>query len=167
MRCVILNDYQGVALSFADWSSLADVQVCALADHLEDEDDLVEALDGVDILVVMRERTPITRGLLDRLPTLRLLVTSGMRNASIDLVACGQRGITVCGTASSPTPPVELTWALILGLVSTWCPRPGRSAPAAGRPPSAPIWPAARSGWLVSAGSAPRWRRWAVRSGCT
>lgn len=70
-----------------------------------------------EVVVVMRERTPGTRELLERLPDLRLVVTSGMRNASIDLAACAERGVTVCGTASSATPPVELTWALVLGLV--------------------------------------------------
>jgi len=116
MRCVILDDHQGVATSFADWSVLPDVAVEAVGEHLADEERLATVLGGAEIVVVMRERTPLTRSLLDRLPALRLVVTSGMRNASIDLAACRERGITVCGTASSPTPPVELTWALILGL---------------------------------------------------
>lgn len=116
MRCVILDDYQQVATSYADWSALREVEVTAVTEHLADDDRLVRVLDGAAIVVVMRERTPLTRALLERLPALRLVVTSGMRNASIDLAACRERGILVCGTASSQTPPAELTWALILGL---------------------------------------------------
>lgn len=117
MRCAILDDYQGVATSYADWSALAGLEVESVREHLAGEDAVVAALAGATIVVVMRERTPLTRSLVERLPDLRLVVTSGMRNASIDLEACRERGIVVCGTGSSSTPPVELTWALILGLV--------------------------------------------------
>ncbi|NYD43392.1 D-2-hydroxyacid dehydrogenase family protein [Nocardioides panaciterrulae] len=117
MRCVILDDYQGVATSYADWSVLPGVEVTALREHLTDEADLAAAIGDAQALVVMRERTPVTASLLDRLPGLGLVVTSGMRNAAIDLEACRGRGLTVCGTASASTPPGELTWALILGLV--------------------------------------------------
>ena len=116
MRCVILDDYQDVARSYADWSVLPDVQVEVLAEHVGDEDELVGILAGATVLVVMRERTPVTRSLLERLPDLRLVVTTGSRNASIDLAAAQELGVVVCGTESSPTPPGELTWALILGL---------------------------------------------------
>jgi phosphoglycerate dehydrogenase-like enzyme len=116
MRCVILDDYQGVALSLADWSALDGVEVSASPEHHGDEDAVVAAVADAEILVVMRERTPLTASLLARLPRLRLVVTSGMRNASIDLAACAERGIVVCGTGSASTPPVELTWALLLGL---------------------------------------------------
>jgi phosphoglycerate dehydrogenase-like enzyme len=116
MRCVILDDYQQVAASYADWSALDELDVTSVAVHLEGEA-LVEALAEAAVVVVMRERTPVTRALLDRLPELRLVVTSGMRNAAIDLGACRERGIDVCGTTSRSTPPVELTWALVLGLV--------------------------------------------------
>ncbi|MEU9995436.1 D-2-hydroxyacid dehydrogenase family protein [Streptomyces sp. NPDC050848] len=116
-RCAVLDDYQGVALSSADWSPLADrVDVRVLREHLTDRDALVAAVEDCEILVVMRERTPLDAELLTRLPRLRLVVTSGMRNASIDLAAAAALGITVCGTASSSEPPAELTWALILGL---------------------------------------------------
>lgn len=115
MRCVILDDYQGVALAMADWSAL-DLAVTANREHVTDPDELVGLLAGVEVVVVMRERTPLPRAVLERLPALRLVVTSGMRNASIDLAACADLGITVSGTASSSTPPVELTWALLLGL---------------------------------------------------
>ncbi|MEU6947737.1 D-2-hydroxyacid dehydrogenase family protein [Streptomyces sp. NPDC046316] len=117
LRCAVLDDYQGVALSSADWSPLADrVDVRVLREHLTDPDALVAAVEDCEILVVMRERTPLDAELLGRLPRLRLVVTSGMRNASIDLTAAAALGLTVCGTASSSEPPAELTWALILGL---------------------------------------------------
>ncbi|MET9722114.1 D-2-hydroxyacid dehydrogenase family protein [Streptomyces zaomyceticus] len=117
LRCAVLDDYQGAALTSADWSPLADrVDVRVLREHLTDRDALVTAVEDCEILVVMRERTPVDAGLLARLPRLRLLITSGMRNASVDVAAARARGVTVCGTASSSEPPTELTWALLLGL---------------------------------------------------
>ncbi|MEU5917545.1 D-2-hydroxyacid dehydrogenase family protein [Streptomyces sp. NPDC047141] len=117
LRCAVLDDYQGVALSSADWSPLADrVDVRVLREHLTDREALVAAVEDCEVLVVMRERTPVDAELLARLPRLRLLITSGMRNASVDVAAARARGVTVCGTASSPAPPTELTWALLLGL---------------------------------------------------
>ncbi|MET9956918.1 D-2-hydroxyacid dehydrogenase family protein [Streptomyces sp. NPDC006339] len=117
LRCAILDDYQGVALSSADWSPLdGRVEVRVLREHLTDRDALVAAVEDCEILVVMRERTPVDAELLGRLPRLRLLITSGMRNASIDVAAARARGVTACGTDSSAVPPTELTWALILGL---------------------------------------------------
>src|SRR6478735_12538894 len=116
VRCVILDDYQGVATTYADWSVLDGVRVSTVRDHVSDEGVLAEVLDGVEVLVLMRERTPLTRSLLELLPSLRLVVTTGMRNASVDLEACRDHGVTVCGTGSLATPTVELTWALILAL---------------------------------------------------
>ncbi|HEY8978619.1 MAG TPA: D-2-hydroxyacid dehydrogenase family protein [Streptomyces sp.] len=117
LRCAVLDDYQGVALTFADWSPLAGrVEVRALREHIADRDRLAGELADCDIVVAMRERTPFDAELLARLPKVRLLVTTGMRNASIDLDAAAAQGVTVCGTASNATPPAELTWALILGL---------------------------------------------------
>ena len=116
-HCTVLDDYQGAALTSADWSVLApDVEVTVLAEHLADEDQLVTALAAAEIVVVMRERTPMTASLLARLPALQLLVTSGMRNAAIDRTATVEHGVVVCGTRSNPQPPAELTWALVLGL---------------------------------------------------
>jgi phosphoglycerate dehydrogenase-like enzyme len=117
LRCAVLDDFQGVAARFADWSVIEDeVEVVALREHLAGEDALAEALAGFDIVVTLRERVPFPASLLARLPRLRLLIASGMRNSVIDYAAAEAHGVTVCGTASSSTPPVELTWALLLGL---------------------------------------------------
>jgi phosphoglycerate dehydrogenase-like enzyme len=113
LRCAVLDDYQGAAAQLADWSR---VDLTVFREHLDGEDEVAKALAEFDIVVIMRERTPFPASLLARLPRLKLLITSGMRNASIDLKAAAENGVTVCGTASSSTPPVELTWALILGL---------------------------------------------------
>jgi phosphoglycerate dehydrogenase-like enzyme len=88
----------------------------SFGEHFADEDALVEALAGFDIVVTLRERVAFPASVLGRLPRLRLLVASGMRNSVIDYAAAEKHKVTVCGTASSPTPPVELTWALLLGL---------------------------------------------------
>lgn len=117
LHCLILDDYQNVALSLADWTSLQPtVQTTALTQHFGNEDELVRHIEHADILVVMRERTPLTAELIGRLPNLKLVVTSGMRNASIDLHACAERYIAVCGTASSSAAPMELSWGLLIGL---------------------------------------------------
>ena len=116
MRCVVLDDYQGVATTYADWSVLDRVETTTIREHLRDENAVVAAVADAEIVVVMRERTPFPARLLARLPRLRLLVTRGMRNAALDVAAANGRGVVVCGTPSSPTPPVELTWALVLGL---------------------------------------------------
>ncbi|HYU85074.1 MAG TPA: D-2-hydroxyacid dehydrogenase family protein [Kribbellaceae bacterium] len=115
VRCAVLDDYQGAAAQLADWSA-AGVELVVLREHLDTEDELVAAIGDCEIVVIMRERTPFRASLFARLPKLRLLITSGMRNASIDLAAASAHGVTVCGTASASEPPVELTWALILGL---------------------------------------------------
>jgi len=115
----ILDDYHGVALQMADWSALvASCRVQAFRDHLTDLDALADRLRDFEIITCMRERTPFHRDLLTRLPNLRLLVTTGMRNAAIDLEAATDLGVLVCGTAGGPeSPPAELTWGLILALV--------------------------------------------------
>jgi len=117
LRCAILDDYQRVALRSAEWSLVADrVDLRVIDRHIDDEEGLASLIGDCEIVVVMRERTPVSRSLLARLPRLKLLVTSGMRNAAIDLDAARERGVTVCGTASRSEPPAELTWALILAL---------------------------------------------------
>lgn len=118
LRCAVLDDFQGAATTLADWSPVTarGVEVVCYPDHLADEDALAARLADYDILVTLRERVPFPAGLLERLPRLKLLVASGMRNSVIDHAAAARAGVTVCGTASSSTPPVELTWALLLGL---------------------------------------------------
>src|SRR6185503_10343395 len=118
MRVAVLDDYQGVAREMAGWSSLGtDCEVTFFRDHLADLGLLVQKLKAFEIVVAMRERTPFPRALLERLPRLRLLVTTGLRNASIELAAARERGITVCGTAGSGGSTGELTWGLILALL--------------------------------------------------
>ena len=110
----MLDDYQGVALAGGPWRELP-AEVVAQRAHL-DGDALVGALAGSEVVVAMRERTAFDRALLDRLPDLRLLVTTGMMNAAIDLDACRERGVLVCGTRSRQEAPAELTWALVLAV---------------------------------------------------
>ncbi len=118
MKVAILDDYQGVALDSADWSAVqAQATVTAYSDHLDDEDALVARLADAEVIVAMRERTPFQRSLLERLPNLRLLVTTGARNASIDVQAAADAGVTVCGTQGLAHPTAELTWALILAML--------------------------------------------------
>lgn len=117
LRCAVLDDFQDAALQAADWSPLRGrVEVVPFHDHLADEDDLAAALADFDIVVTLRERVAFPASLFARLPRLKLLIASGMRNSAIDYEAAERAGVTVCGTASSATPPVELTWALLLGL---------------------------------------------------
>ncbi|HEX5370062.1 MAG TPA: D-2-hydroxyacid dehydrogenase family protein, partial [Dehalococcoidia bacterium] len=92
-------------------------EVQSFRDHIADEDALARRLEPYDVIVAMRERTPFPRSLVERLPNLKLLVTTGGRNASFDMVALRERGITVCGTGGRPTPTAELTWGLIIGLL--------------------------------------------------
>jgi phosphoglycerate dehydrogenase-like enzyme len=117
-RIAVLDDYQSVAADFCDWSRVAGpVDVTTFSDTLSDEDALAERLQPFDVVVAMRERTAFPRTLLERLPNLKLLVTTGMRNKAIDTAAANERGITVCGTGSQATATAELTWALILATV--------------------------------------------------
>ena len=116
-RIAVLDDYQSVAATYADWSQVPEpLEVVEFHDHLADEDALAARLEPFDIVVAMRERTPFPRSLLARLPNLRLLVTTGAKNASVDVAAAAERGVTVCGTGAHPSGPVELTWALILAV---------------------------------------------------
>ncbi len=114
-RIAVLDDYQSVAATYADWSQVPKpIEVVEFSDHLDDADALAARLEPFDVVVAMRERTPFPRALLSRLPNLKLLVTTGAKNASIDIAAARERGVTVCGTGAHPSGPVELTWALIL-----------------------------------------------------
>jgi phosphoglycerate dehydrogenase-like enzyme len=117
MRLAILDDYQNVALTMADWDGLRpSLQIEIFHDTLETEDAVAERLRDFEIVVAMRERTAFRRSLLERLPKLKLLVTTGMVNASIDKKAAAERGIIVSGTTSLRHPTAELTWGLMLAL---------------------------------------------------
>src|SRR6185369_2779641 len=117
IEIAVLDDYQKVASSVADWESLgADCQITFFHDHVGESTALVARLAPFHIIVAMRERTPFSRWLTERLPALRLLVTTGMRNASIDLRAAAEHGITVSGTQGLQYPTAELAWGLILSL---------------------------------------------------
>lgn len=114
-RVAVLDDYPSAVLSSADWGVLRErVQVAVYSDHLDDENDLAHRLRDADAIVATRERTPFPRSLLDRLPRLRLLVTTGMANAAIDLAAARERGIVVAGTPLPARQTAELAWALIM-----------------------------------------------------
>jgi phosphoglycerate dehydrogenase-like enzyme len=116
IRIAILDDYQNAALSLADWSTLdARATATVFNDHLADPDAVVERLQPFDIVCVMRERTPMTRTVIERLPKLRLIASTAPRNASIDLKAAEERGVQVVHTGYTSAPTIELTWALILG----------------------------------------------------
>ena len=118
MRLSILDDYQGVALDMADWSPLKErVEIVVERYPFADEDHAVRALADSEIVAAMRERTPFPRSLVERLPKLKLLITTGMRNASFDMQALHERGVTVCGTEGGGLDTAELTWGLILGAV--------------------------------------------------
>jgi phosphoglycerate dehydrogenase-like enzyme len=111
----VLDDYPNVALSLADWSVLnGRASVTVFNDHLADADAVVERLQPFDVVCVMRERTPLTRAIIARLPRLRLIASTAFRNASIDVKAAEERGIPVVHTGYTSTPTIELTWALIL-----------------------------------------------------
>jgi phosphoglycerate dehydrogenase-like enzyme len=117
-QVVILDDYQSVALQFGDWDAVRQVaDVAAYPDHLADEGAVAVRLQDAEIVVAMRERTPFTRSLFEQLPKLRLLITTGMRNAAFDMEAARDAGVTVCGTGGLGQPTAELTWGLILALL--------------------------------------------------
>lgn len=110
MRCVVLDDLEGMAAASTDWSGL---EVEFLTEHFTPEE-LILRLSGVEALVVMRERTPVDRELLEHLPSLRLIVSTGARNSSIDLDACTARGVLVGAAPASSSAAAQLTWALLL-----------------------------------------------------
>ena len=115
VNIAVLDDYQGVALACADWSPLeerADIRI--FRDHVSDPDAVVARLEPFDVVCVMRERTPLTREIIERLPRLRLIASTGAVNASIDLEAAREHGITVAHTGYTSHGAIELTWALIL-----------------------------------------------------
>ena len=122
-KIAVMDDYQGVALDFADWSGL---DVTVFKDHVRDEDRIVERLQPFDVICPMRERTRISRKVIEGLPNLKLIATTGMRNAGIDIAAARDRGVVVTGTQGSATPTPELAMGLILSLARS-IPQEGRA----------------------------------------
>src|SRR6266404_4177848 len=115
VKIAILDDYQNVALRIADWSAVAKkADITVFNDHIGQTDALVERLLPFDAICVMRERTPLRRDVIERLPRLRFIASTGPRNISIDMVAANERGILIANTGYKSTPTIELTWALIL-----------------------------------------------------
>jgi len=118
IRIAILDDYQNVALKMADWSALATrAEIAVFDDHIADPEALVERLAPFDIVCVMRERTPLPREVLQRLTRLKLIASTGPRNASIDTSSAKELGIAVTATGYKSTATIELTWALILASI--------------------------------------------------
>ena len=118
MKLAVLDDYQATAKDLGDWSELPiGTEVEYFHDHIDNEDRLVERLRDFDMVMGMRERTPFTRSILSRLPKLRLLITTGRRNASFDIEAATDLGIAVCGTSGVGEGPTELTWGLIIAML--------------------------------------------------
>ena len=116
-RCAILDDFQNVALKVADWSKVSgDLEVKVFNEHLGGPDNVVKALQGFQIVCAMRERTGFPRAVIEKLPDLKLLITTGMRNASIDMAAAADKGVTVCGTGSFGSPTSGIAIGLMLEL---------------------------------------------------
>jgi phosphoglycerate dehydrogenase-like enzyme len=116
-RCAILDDYQNVALSMADWSPVkADLDIKVFNEHLGGPENVVKALQGFQIVCAMRERTAFPRAVIEKLSDLKLLITTGMRNASFDMAAAAERGVTVCGTGSFGSPTSGIAIGLMLEL---------------------------------------------------
>src|ERR1700730_13158318 len=114
-KIAVLDDYQNAALESADWSVFSGrADITVFRDHLDDTDAVIERLLPFDIVCVMRERTPLPRKVIERLPNLKLIASAGSINASIDVAAAGDHGIAVVHTEYRSDPTVELTWALIL-----------------------------------------------------
>lgn len=139
-RIAILDDYQNVALELADWASLGpDVEVKSFNEFIQtDEDRVAEALAGFDVVVGMRERTRFPASQLEKLPDLKMMVTTGMRNLAWDMKKAREMGITVCGTAILPYPAFEQTWALIFA-VTKEIPKEDRCMKAGGWQESFPV----------------------------
>src|SRR5260370_11309914 len=113
-KIAVLDDYQNVALQSADWSVLRDgADIAVFQDHLADPDAVIERLLPFDVVCVMRERSPLPRNVIERLPNLTLIASTGSGNASIDLAAARDQGIAVIYTGYRSDPTIEFTWALI------------------------------------------------------
>ena len=151
MRVAILDDYQQVSLASTDWSAVrALAEIDVFCEHIARTDALVRVLEPYDVIVAMRERTYFDAARLGQLPRLRLLVTTGMANASIDLDAAAAHGVTVCGTGGSATSTAELTWGLILAL-ARHIPAEDRQMKTAGRAGGAAL--GVGDGWQHTVGT--------------
>ena len=117
LKVAILDDYQNVSQQFVDLEKLAGkYEIKIFSEPFEDEADVIDKLSDFEALLVMRERTPITKNIIENLSKLKFIITSGLRNKAIDLAAAKKKKIIVSGTDSNLNPTPELTWALILGL---------------------------------------------------
>src|SRR5438445_3540988 len=117
VRCAILDDYQNVALKMADWSKVSgELDIKVFNEHLGGDDKVVQALQGFQIVCAMRERTAFPAGVIEKLPEMKLLITTGLRNASIDVAAATKHGVTVCGTGSFGSPTSGIAIGLMLEL---------------------------------------------------
>ena len=117
VRAAILDDYQNVAIAFADWSPIAkDVEIKVFNKPFGSQDEAIKALQGFAVVVGMRERTPFPRKVVEALPDLKLLITTGARNNSFDIKACAERGVTVCGTGAAGSPTTGIAFGLMLEL---------------------------------------------------
>ena len=117
MKVAILDDYQNVSLILGNFEKLKkDFDFQVFNQPFENEESIINKLNEFDVLLVMRERTPLTKRIISNLKNLKLIITSGMRNKSIDFLTAKEKNILICGTDSSFNSTVELTWALILGL---------------------------------------------------
>src|SRR5271163_3346195 len=115
MKVAILDDYQNVARDLTDWSTVASrAEITVFNDHLAEPDAVVARLLQFDVICVMRERTPLPRAIIERLPQLKLIASTGTRKASIDMASAEERGIRVTATGYRSAPTIEMTWALIL-----------------------------------------------------
>jgi phosphoglycerate dehydrogenase-like enzyme len=151
MRVAILDDYQQVSLASADWSAVRSLgEIDVFTEHIGRTDALVRELEPFDVIVAMRERTFFDASRLSQLPRLRLLVTTGMSNPSIDLAAALAQGVTVCGTGGVGSSTAELTWGLILAL-ARHIPEEDRRMKMAGRAGGAAL--GVGSGWQQTVGS--------------
>jgi phosphoglycerate dehydrogenase-like enzyme len=117
VRAAILDDYQNVAMQFADWPAVSkDVEIKVFNKPFASQDEVIKALQGFAIVVGMRERTPFPRKVIEALPDLKLLITTGARNNSFDVKACAERGVTVCGTGAAGSPTTGIAFGLMLEL---------------------------------------------------
>jgi phosphoglycerate dehydrogenase-like enzyme len=117
-QIAVLDDYQGAALTLADWTPLhGRARITVFRDHVSTPEDVISRLQPFDVVCVLRERTPLPRAILEKLPALKLIASTAMRNASIDMAAARELGITVCGTGAPSLGAPVLTWGLILALV--------------------------------------------------